>query len=174
MLHTIALSAALKESLPGVVTSSVPSLNCCGSGQCHGKTNQICRPQRLCSVSNSAQVPTSNPTKVAEISGLKSHILLCCLPGKASQYKSFITETFLPSSFMSVLKSAITLSLSSCLLPPPLSLVTAFFPLLALFLSFLLPRSDQILNYINSEGLLSTVVRVIMPFFFFKLLPNLF
>lgn len=116
MLHTIALSATLKESPLGVVTSSFPSLNCCGSGQCHGKTNRICRPQRLCSVSNSAQVPTSNPTKVAEISGLKSHILLCCLPGKASQYKSFITETFLPSSFMSILKFAISLSL---LLSPP-------------------------------------------------------
>lgn len=129
MLHTIALSAALKESPPGVVTSSFPSLNCCGSGQCHGKTNRICRPQRLCSVSNSAQVPTSNPTKVAEISGLKSHILLCCLPGKASQYKSFITETFLPSSFMSVLKSAITLSLSPLVSSHRLSLLSLLFSL---------------------------------------------
>lgn len=81
----------------------------------------------------------------------KSHILLCCLPGKTSQYTIFITGTFLASCFMNVLKFTIRLSpLVSSPLLPLCHCRYFFFSLPPCHFSPFSPSTQWLSDYINS------------------------
>lgn len=120
----------------------IVSLGCCGSGEYNAKTNWICRSQSLCSVSYCAKPPPQIPPKSQRYPALSHTYCSVAYLLKPANIRSLLHGPFLPSCFMRVLKFTISLLLS----PPAASLsviVTAsFLPLLALFLSFLLPHGD--------------------------------
>ena len=145
------------------------SLSRGGSGECNTKTNWICRPQSSCSVSHSAKSPLQIPPKSQRYPALSHTYCSVAYLVKTSQYKIFITGTSPPPYFMSLLKIGLSPRVCSPrLLPLSLSL-PLFSPLLAPFLSFLLPRLDWMPNHMNSD--MSRVPRVWHFHHVFVLLP---
>ncbi len=146
-------------------------LRCCGSGECNTKTNWICQPQSLCSVSHSAKSPPQIPPKSHRYAALSHTYCSVAYPLKPANIRSLLQGPFcLPILWVPWNSQSVSLLLS----PLPASLfvtVTAsFFPLLALFLSFLLSRCDWMLNCINSD--LSRVPSVWLCHHAFVLLPQ--
>lgn len=107
----------------------------------------------MCSVSHSAKSSPQIPPKSLRFPALSHTYCSVAYLVKPANIRSLLQGPFYPPThFMSVLKFAITPSLLLSPLPGCLSITvtTSFLPLFALFLSFLLPHGDWMLNYINS------------------------